>query len=280
MISTDSFLASIQKETKEDWRYNQLPCWAKDYIDAQYLQIKEIIKEEKNILKAFEEFKIPVNKYNEDALRDKFLEELTSQLLIQVEEIIDNATEYFNKGFGLAVSSYRIKKNFLFYKEGILWQEKTNFLRAYYELGDIKDINEAGNKKIKDDFFDIVHIGYNEKKFRGKISKNKIRFEGIIRYTSYWNNYRVEYDGKPRVRDFFKALEWFENRDGGNNLINCFFEDENAEIPSFEKKELNENFYEKIRGFRPYKNGSIDVYFSSDATKEEFIKIFNLKIKD
>lgn len=279
MLSTEGFLNELPT-SKEDWRYEQLPSHVQDYIDTSYVQIEEISDEKQKIINYFKNISLPVKKLHEESMREVFLQNVEEQTLTKIQAILHNIVDHFNTTFELAVSKNALF-NYPISKEKItFFKQKTNFLKAYYTEGKIIDINKAGEEKMISDFHEMVHGSrYNGYKFVGKVGNKKIKFDNILYYNSIWNDGRLDYDGKKKINDFFRPLSWFEYDKRNHNselFLKHFFEDENVGIPYNSKIETG---YDKITGFKSYKNGGIDIYFGSNEIKEKFIKTFNLKIE-
>lgn len=282
MLSTDAFLSAVQSAEKTDWRYNQLPQYAKDYIDTLYIRIEELLKEEKKVIKTFNKIKLPIKKLNEEAVRACFVEEVNNQKAAKIRNSLIDLIDYFNNTFDLSISQYKLLGDYQLSDEKMAYlSNKSNFLKAYFTEGNITNINEAGEEKMIKDFQKMIETSCwdKDRNYRMKISNGKIKFEGIMWYNNIWNDGRVDYEGKKRINGFLKAISWFENdlkKSDPECFISVFYEDDQKGIPYFTKIDLNPNFFSKIKALKAYKNGSLDVYFASDEVKEQFLRTFKV----
>jgi len=239
-------------------------------------------KEESAILDALACVVFPRTQFAEDKYRAAFIEELKLQRKSRAEKLLNPVVKYLNRIFALDIWESRVVDSVLL--DSDRWHCKSAFLEKYYAAGNINNIYTAGNEKVIKEFNDIVNIGREDNTRCYCIVRNKkITFRGILWFNNIWNDGRLEYSGKTRIRNFFAGLLWFDNNlvcqpdYKMNLLLSSFFDDAVIEIPKFEKIDIG---LEKITSCRAYKNGNVEVSFSSDAAMRQFITAFDLKITE
>lgn len=277
MLTAESFLETANQEQKIDWRYNQLPDYAKDYIDTIFLQLDQLLKEKNKVYEIFEETIFSTKQISEDTLRTVFNEKLQELYMKKLRLYFNRLIDHFNGLFDLSIKSYGLIDDFLFKKMDKI-HSKSFFLECYYRIGDISDINKAGVEKMKKDFKLLVESRRNDYKLSGDIKNKKIRFNNVLSYEWYGDTDRISSIGDSDILKFFKAIFWFEDEEGYTSDLNFFYEIPSRRTPFFSKREFNEHHHPIIRGFRAFKNGNLDIYFNSNESIERFIKKFALKV--
>ncbi|MEP2026958.1 MAG: hypothetical protein ABJH98_17930 [Reichenbachiella sp.] len=149
----------------------------------------------------------------------------------------------------------------------------TVILEHIFKETDGADLFDAGVKKINDDFHRCLHFG-NVRKAK------KITFSSLAYYwDGYSSNCSIHYNC-DNLKQLLLALSFFDNQSTSmlSELTSIVPYDHNqGPKVSFEAIEIDT--LKTITKFRFYKNGNVDVHFTTPELADQFWHIFNMDAK-
>jgi len=176
-------------------------------------------------------------------------------------QFIHNIVDYFRDKYKVTLNSDPIQKKYNYdLTYNIIVNEIIEQLGGY-------NFTDKAEKEIKDEFKDTLR--YNKM----KVKNNKISMDDYF-YLDHWDvkykRYRVSYGSDDKFYKLFKALSHFMFKSNDcyfNNTYRIITQEENEKV--FTTHHLLNNGIETIK---LYKNGKIDLQFSSNEFAQQFAK--------
>ena len=228
-----------------------------EFCKGKEKEYKEFIEFSNNYIQYLEvnKFKNPL--YNSQCLIDEMETQRQNKMGVFVNSIVN----YFGNKYKVTLTSEPI------YKKYSIEINYNNIVSEVIEQLGGYNFTDKAEKEIKDKFKNVVN---NDKI---SIKNNKISIDGFFYIDSFdvkYKTYSVSYNSNRDFHKLFKAISHFlygSNESYFSNLYDTITQKKNDDV--FKTHEIANN---GIKTLKLFKNGRIDLEFSSSEYARKFVK--------